>query len=50
VIAFNWKGSLGSGGEQHGYSALITLHDGNLVAAQLNDPAHLKKNQAKASL
>ncbi len=46
VNTSNWKGSLGSGGEQHGYSALITLRGGNLVVARLNDPTRLEKSNS----
>ena len=46
VNTFTWKGSLGSGGEQHGYSVLITLRGGNLVVARLNDPNRLEKSNS----
>lgn len=46
VNPINWKGSLGSAGEKHGYSVLITLRESNLVVARLNDPTSLEKSNS----
>lgn len=44
VVNPTWKGSLGSAGDTHGYSVLVTLRGGNLVVSRLNEPTNLKKS------
>lgn len=44
VTEAQWKNTLGETSENEGYAVLITLRQGKLTVAQLNDPEHLKKS------